>query len=398
MCCISGLIFKDLNSVRVEEKKRLINELTWFGEDRGKDATGICLINSKTNDIRIFKKDLEAEKFLENDEYIKFIDENLGNCNIVLIHNRWVTQGTQKNNKNNHPIFNKSNNSVLIHNGMVHNYKDVVSALDLELDGDVDSELILKLYELYDGDIRKVYNSLTGEITFALYHNNKLNIFRDRNELFMAYNKKNKTIMFSSEKDNIFKTTTKSKLHLGIFLESIFNKDIVYKKVDCKELMVFDFNIYDYSIAKEEIPYDWNSKQQYLQSISNISNISNSGELSKKRRKKLLKRLNKIKMKKTNDLMVEVTSKKAGLEKELLTEEQYEDMLTYGYYYNSKGVQVFISPMDDLDYEFLEMEENNEIIDYDGEEETEENKSRDTEMEREIKEIDNLEKIAEMYR
>tara|TARA_Y100000310_G_scaffold342235_1_gene444450 strand:- start:1265 stop:2197 length:933 start_codon:yes stop_codon:yes gene_type:complete len=251
MCSIAGLIFK--NNKNIEYKKLIIDRLLLNGSDRGKDATGICLINSKTNDILIYKNNKNAIDFIKDKRYINFLDKNLKDCNIALLHNRATTQGTQKNIKNNHPILNKKNNSVLIHNGMVYNYNELKKQFKLKLDGYVDSEIIIKLYDLLRGDFQKMINVIEGDITFSLYHNNNLFLYKDSNPLTLCYDKKNDVIIFSSKKEFIKNSLTNKKDYFGLFIQYINKKDLIYRKVENDELINFKFNGNDFIVNITEI-------------------------------------------------------------------------------------------------------------------------------------------------
>ena len=216
MCGISGLAFNGIGE-DLSYKRRLINQLLVNLQDRGKDASGIALINTKENNIIVFKMPIKAKELVKEEGFNTFLDRNLGNSNLVLLHARATTQGNASDNQNNHPILNKNNNTVLIHNGMINNYKTLKDELKLSCDAEVDSEIILKLYEHHKGNMDKVTTDLSGSYTFALYDKGNLFCFRDNNPLNFGYIKKKGVLVFAST-DDIMKEATKSEnLFLNMF-------------------------------------------------------------------------------------------------------------------------------------------------------------------------------------
>ena len=145
MCGIMGFFRWEL--FKREDKTKLWNLLVKsFGdlEERGKDASGIALINTENNKYLVFKKGVKASELIKENAIRKtFLREDF---NLILLHTRAWTNGKPDNNLNNHPFFDKDKNNILIHNGIIRNFREVIDNEKLKVDGECDSEVILSLF------------------------------------------------------------------------------------------------------------------------------------------------------------------------------------------------------------------------------------------------------------
>lgn len=278
MCGIAGFIFK--NSKDIEEKKKIIKNILIELSERGKDATGISLINSTNNNIRIFKLPLKAVEFVSNKKFIKFLDDYIKESNIVLLHCRARTQGDEKNNFNNHPLYSKETNSVLVHNGIIKNDEELKKKYNLKCDGEVDSEIILRLSEKVK-KINKLYEELEGGFSFALYRGGKLLIFRYNNPLYLTYIKELDIIGFCSTREIFKNSLSESTFYIdGLFREKKFKYSCLTREVKNSSYFIFKFNGLDYAITEENAylhdktktkEWDWSKKEkentEYLKAL-----------------------------------------------------------------------------------------------------------------------------------
>ena len=131
-------------------------------EYRGYDSAGVALLNN--GEISLKKrtgKVAELKKLCAS-------DDNDATCGIG--HTRWATHGGVTD-VNAHP--HKSGNVVLIHNGIIENYREIVVEYGLQnkIISETDSEVVAALLDMfYDGDavaaIKKTVKILSG--AFAL--------------------------------------------------------------------------------------------------------------------------------------------------------------------------------------------------------------------------------------
>lgn len=203
MCGIAGLYsfekFKDKHKI-----KKLATALLLDIESRGRHATGISLINTEKDEIIVYKKDVEAEIFVRTKKYHQIFKNN-DDFNLILLHTRHATHGDAEQNVNNHPIYNKEFNNVLIHNGIISNYEELKEKYKLKPDGETDTEIILSLFNKKHQNIKDGLRYLKGDIATAVYNKNKLYLYKHNNPLKMCYNITEDLFLFSSHKD-IFKT------------------------------------------------------------------------------------------------------------------------------------------------------------------------------------------------
>ena len=127
--------------------RKICKELMVELQPRGIDAAGVAVINEgEGTHSRVFKKPLRPERLVVRpmfDEMMNLIDRQ---TNFIMLHARATTVGSTEENFNNHPIVTEP--IVGIHNGTLHNEDQLFRKFedDFDREGDVDSEIIFKLY------------------------------------------------------------------------------------------------------------------------------------------------------------------------------------------------------------------------------------------------------------
>jgi glucosamine 6-phosphate synthetase-like amidotransferase/phosphosugar isomerase protein len=128
-------------------------------ESRGRDASGYGFI--RDNNLIVHKAAIRSSIMVRSKEW-----KELELPKVFIAHTRAKTQGTEKNNKNNHPLFTKDG-LCIVHNGMIHNDREIFGKQ--KRDGECDSEAILAvLSSKQKGDkIKRVFEKLEGCFAFA---------------------------------------------------------------------------------------------------------------------------------------------------------------------------------------------------------------------------------------
>lgn len=170
MCGIAGFNFADGETIDpVELTQNLLLEIV----KRGRDATGIAYLNSASNKFTIRKAPIAAPKFFPVTMAMPDDTRN------AIIHTRWATKGSPRNNNNNHPIT--SGKVVGVHNGHLSNDDQMFKHLrTVQRRGQVDSEAAFALLGKTSHHPTDVLATLEGRAALAWLD------VRDRNALQLA--------------------------------------------------------------------------------------------------------------------------------------------------------------------------------------------------------------------
>ncbi len=156
MCGIVGYIGnRNASDILIEGLRRL--------EYRGYDSAGIACI--KDGSISVVK----------NPGKIKFLREkvNASNCPVMkdsslgIGHTRWATHG-QPNEINAHPHTDESGDFVMVHNGIIENYKEIKVGLQnkgVKFVTETDTEALVQLIAcLYDGNLEQAVSDALKKV------------------------------------------------------------------------------------------------------------------------------------------------------------------------------------------------------------------------------------------
>jgi hypothetical protein len=144
----------------------------------------------------------------------------------MVVHNRAATLGDKNNPHNNHPNYTKSG-LLTIHNGIISNHAELFTKHNLGRDGEVDSEIIVKLVEKYTRTeattvlaIQKAIKEIQGSIACALLNGQEPDILylvhRDNN-LYIALDRGSGVIYFATEETALRSTLIKLDKLFGFF-------------------------------------------------------------------------------------------------------------------------------------------------------------------------------------
>jgi len=173
MCAIFGFLDYGKN-VSAGTLKRLLRALSVAAESRGTDATGISYVNN--GKIVTFKKAKPAHK-------VKLYFPK--DTTAVIGHTRFTTQGSEKQNYNNHPFEGTTSNHTfaLAHNGVLYNDRELrrertLPETKIETDTYIAVQLLEKENIVDCNSIKAMAESVTGSFVFT--------ILRDDNTLFLV--------------------------------------------------------------------------------------------------------------------------------------------------------------------------------------------------------------------
>jgi glucosamine 6-phosphate synthetase-like amidotransferase/phosphosugar isomerase protein len=180
----------------VRPNKDNITEMFSLLETRGRDASGFAFIQD--GQLVVNKAPIKSSLFVKTEDWQK-----LELPKIMILHTRAATQGSNKIDANNHPLFSKQGVAI-VHNGIIYNDKDIFSKTHRR-DGEVDSEAILHvLSSKYKGDkIKRVFDKLDGSFAFASINKEdpeKLILVKKDNPIDLYFDIENDILYFCSER------------------------------------------------------------------------------------------------------------------------------------------------------------------------------------------------------
>lgn len=227
MCGIIGWITSEKSNISKEVFREGIEELLLLSETRGKEASGICCLDSKK--IRIYKDCVRAKQITKTQEFKNIFEEMTSSSGrMIMGHARMVTNGDQDNSQNNQPVV--RNDLVCIHNGIIVNdlklWKDNA---DLPRQAEVDTEVFLALMEKYNYQdnlleaFKECLHDVEGSLSIALIDrtSNYVLLYTNTGSLYAVRSKDKKMIMFASEKYIIEQTVKKKRLDCYFAIPSI---------------------------------------------------------------------------------------------------------------------------------------------------------------------------------
>lgn len=146
MCGIWGI--SNINAdISHQMLAKIIKKLMILSEVRGKDASGIAVMQNES--LCVLRKAKSSHELLKDIEFIKYLEKNIIKSTSENIwvsgHSRLVTNGTQYNPNNNQPVAKQ--NMALVHNGIIVNEDELWNDMSCaNRESEVDSEAILETY------------------------------------------------------------------------------------------------------------------------------------------------------------------------------------------------------------------------------------------------------------
>lgn len=200
MCGIYGVMTYGKNNVNVN---KLMQVLAVEASVRGKHATGIAY--NHANLLHIQKAAVPADKFVIN------LPKGI---TAVMGHTRHTTQGTEKDNFNNHPFRGsfKDFNFALAHNGVLDNDYDLQDEERLpKTEIKTDTYVAVQLIEKYD--IKTMAEKVSGMFTFTvLTDTNVLIIVKNDSPIYFIDLPEHNMYVYGSTEEIVHKSLKALKL------------------------------------------------------------------------------------------------------------------------------------------------------------------------------------------
>lgn len=183
MCSLFG--FLDYQGIVPHRMlRKLTQALANAAEERGTDAAGISYV--KDGKVVIYKRPKPAHKLHFNPPE---------GTRAVLGHTRMTTQGSEKNNQNNHPFYGRTPDISwsLAHNGCLYNDSALrkekkLPDTDIETDSYIAVQLIESQNKLNFDSLRYMAEAVHGSFTFSLLdENNSLYFVKGSNPLCLLH-------------------------------------------------------------------------------------------------------------------------------------------------------------------------------------------------------------------
>ena len=217
MCGQCGILrITPLNSSAALEFARLLfSRLLLLSEHRGPLASGAAWLDASGRH-RIHKAPRPASEFIASADYAQWLGSIPSTTVLLMGHTRWPTQGSHLDNRNNHPLSDRSSREghrsalLLTHNGHLPHAEQLFTRLGLPRRLEVDSELLLRLARrrtLPDGldtpallaDIGQCPGHIAAALAWAAHPETVLFIRRDR-PIYLAFSKRRHLIAYASER------------------------------------------------------------------------------------------------------------------------------------------------------------------------------------------------------
>ncbi|MFO7323532.1 MAG: hypothetical protein DIU68_017520 [Chloroflexota bacterium] len=147
MCGIFGIAVSPRSTLRHERLEPVLRRLFLLSEARGKDASGLALLDD--DEIIVLKNAVRARALLGSRPFEQALASfRRRGAHLAMGHARMVTNGSETDPDNNQPVI--KNGLVCIHNGIIVNDAELWAAFPaLERRYEVDTEVILSLFEMY---------------------------------------------------------------------------------------------------------------------------------------------------------------------------------------------------------------------------------------------------------
>lgn len=206
MCGIFGWIVSENANIAKKHYIKGLKELFLLSETRGKEASGMCFVNQQ--DVIVYKECIRARKLIQNDNFEKILQHIQEKEYYMTIgHARMVTNGSDRNNRNNQPVV--KNSLICIHNGIIVNDQEIWDANSgMKREEEVDTEVFLALMEKnnykenMEEALLKSLSEIKGSLSVALAdkESEQLLLYTNVGSLYIVCSRDSQMLLFASER------------------------------------------------------------------------------------------------------------------------------------------------------------------------------------------------------
>ncbi|HAM88654.1 MAG: Glutamine amidotransferase class-II [Candidatus Falkowbacteria bacterium GW2011_GWC2_38_22] len=231
MCGIFGVIANKNSDISSAQLSKIVKKLFILSESRGKDASGISFFYG--DNIDVYKKSISGKEIIEentyNNIYTNFTKTSFSGVDAPMIpfavigHARMATNGSLKDNHDNHPIIKDS--VVGVHNGIIVNTEALWEKhKNINKLYKVDTEILLGLLDLFinqgnsiEASIVNTFNQIQGYTSTAIVSRdfNTVILSSNNGSLYTLYDEKKKFFIFASEQNILLSVRKKLKYFLN---------------------------------------------------------------------------------------------------------------------------------------------------------------------------------------
>ena len=162
-----------------------------------RDASGFAFIDD--GELVVHKAPIKSSDMIKTDEWKK-----LTLPKVMILHCRMKTQGDEKNNANNHPLYSKQGIAI-VHNGVIYNDKEILWQRNREMEKLISESILHLLSMKIRGDkIKRLFDRIEGSFAVAVIDRNdpeKLILIKKDNPIDLYLDAEDDILYFCSERD-----------------------------------------------------------------------------------------------------------------------------------------------------------------------------------------------------
>lgn len=230
MCGILGMVSsKPFTTEEWSQVDAILERLLLASERRGRNAAGYAYLAGGR--LVVEKAQGSAERFCSVEWKAQAQVRAQDRPTVFLGHTRAATKGSERERVNNHPLYSKVSGLAVVHNGIISNDDALFKQLAMPRDGQVDSEVILRLVEHFRKGqkvkhltraVIEAYGKMTGGAAVGVIDRanpHVLVLAADGNPIVLGLVEELHAIFFASTEDILMDGMAEPRYRYGYFKE-----------------------------------------------------------------------------------------------------------------------------------------------------------------------------------